>query len=278
MAQPVTTLAGRRLRAMILTALVALALAVLLTAYSFALRSSAYLSGWVLLVMMLILAGYNLRKKLTYPPLARSSTWLQFHVYIGLLSIMVFLFHTGMRIPNGPLETTLATLYVLLAGTGLVGLFLSRAIPSRLALRGPEVLFERIPVFRRQLRERAEQLVVESAEETRTTTLADFYTRRLADFLAGPRNTFRHLRQSNRPLQQLNRELRSLDRYLSEKERLIAGELSELIEAKDTLDYHHAMQSVLKGWLFVHIPLTYALLIFAVVHAVLAYAFSGEIR
>jgi len=43
--------------------------------------------------------------------------------------------------------------------------------------------------------------------------------------------------------------------------------------AKNNLDYQHALQMVLKGWLFVHIPLTYSLIVVAAVHGVLAYAF-----
>ncbi len=45
-------------------------------------------------------------------------------------------------------------------------------------------------------------------------------------------------------------------------------------DAKDALDYHHAMQGVLKGWLFVHIPLTYVTLIFIVVHVVIVHTFA----
>jgi len=34
----------------------------------------------------------------------------------------------------------------------------------------------------------------------------------------------------------------------------------------------------LKGWLFVHIPLTYSLLLASVAHIVVVYAFSGGAR
>ena len=71
-------------------------------------------------------------------------------------------------------------------------------------------------------------------------------------------------------------ELRVLERYLSTQERQTAAELAELIETKDNLDYHNAMQGALKCWLFVHIPLTYVLLPFVVVHVVLVHAFSGS--
>jgi hypothetical protein len=34
----------------------------------------------------------------------------------------------------------------------------------------------------------------------------------------------------------------------------------------------------MKGWLFVHIPLTYGLLVFSVAHVVIIYSFSGGAR
>ena len=49
------------------------------------------------------------------------------------------------------------------------------------------------------------------------------------------------------------------------------------------LRLHHVLVVVggtltMKGWLFVHIPLTYGLLVFSVAHVVIIYAFSGGAR
>jgi hypothetical protein len=67
-------------------------------------------------------------------------------------------------------------------------------------------------------------------------------------------------------------------RYLNAEEKTRMSELQVLVEQKDGLDYHHALQKVLKLWLFVHVPLTYSLLIFTFVHVVLVFAFSGGAR
>lgn len=272
------TSAGGLWRTLLWSAGAVVVTAGVLFVYSASLHNTAFLSGWILLGLMLFLAVYNLRKKLTYPPLRSSSAWLRSHLVVGFLSIVLFLLHTGLRFPDGPLEGALAALYVGLAASGILGLFLSRTVPPRLAVREEEVLFERIPRFRRELREQAEQLVVSCAEEFHTPTLADFYKDRLADFFAGPRNFWRHVYQSGRPLHRLMTDLGSLDRYFNDQEHRIAGDLAELIKAKDNLDYHHAMQGLLKGWLFVHIPLTYALLLLVAVHAWLAHAFFAGIR
>ena len=239
------------------------------------LRGTAYFTGWVLFGALVLLALYNARKKLPYPPLLGSSVWLQLHAYLGIWSLLAFLLHLRFRFPTGPFEITLAGLFAGVAGSGIVGLWLSRAVPPRLREGGEEVLFERIPMFRRRLRERAEELVVTSVRESEATTLADFYADRLEDFFRGPRNFFLHLIQSTGPLDRLTGQLDVLERYLDDGERRIARELRELIETKHQLDHQWALQGLLKGWLFVHVPLTYALAVFVAVHVVLVYYFVG---
>jgi len=267
------TFMARRWTAIVLTVLAAALLAWGMIAAYGSLHDAAYFSGWVLLGMMLFLTAYNLRKKLPYPPLLRSSTWLQLHIYVGWLTVFLFPIHIGLRVPNGPFEVTLSLLFVAVVISGIVGLVLSRASPRRLSIQGEEVLFERIPAFRRELRQQAEGIVVRSVEQAQAMTLADFYRSALADFFHGPRHTLWHLCQSSRPLRRIRNDLRSLHRYLNESERQAADELRQLVEAKDGLDYHYAMQGALKLWLFVHIPLTYVLLIFAIVHTVLVHTF-----
>ena len=82
-------------------ALVVGAVGIALYRRSLTLNDTAFLSGWTLAGVLLFLTLYNARKKLTYPPLLKSSTWLQLHVYVGLISIALFLFHVGFRVPDG---------------------------------------------------------------------------------------------------------------------------------------------------------------------------------
>ena len=50
--------------------------------------------------------------------------------------------------------------------------------------------------------------------------------------------------------------------------------LRDLVAQKHMLDYQHSLQSALRLWLFAHIPLSYSLLIFSVLHIILVHAFS----
>jgi hypothetical protein len=238
----------------------------------------AYLSGWALFVVMLVLTFYNVRKKISFLPLLTSEAWLQFHIYAGLLTAVLFLVHINYHPPKGWFDGILAALYVLVMLSGFFGLFASRAIPKRLTTRGGEVLFERIPGIRRHLQERAEALALKSVEEVRSSTIADFYLRELKFFFDGKRNFVAHLFEIRTPLNLLMNKIADLNRYLNEAERGRMDQIAILVRQKDGLDYHYSLQIVLKLWLFVHIPLTYSLLLWTLAHIVIVFAFSGGAR
>jgi hypothetical protein len=238
----------------------------------------AYLTGWVLFALTLFLTAYNLRKKIAFLPLVSSRTWMRLHSWIGMLTAIVFFMHAGRRLPRGPFEATLAALFVGVTLSGIAGWWLSSVLPRRLTSAGGEVPYERIPSIRRSLRERAEALVVAGIPTAGATTLADFYAARLSGFFAGPANFGPHLLGSRHTLNRLLADIGEIKKYLSHFEKSAAVELAALVREKDALDLHRSMQLVLKGWLFVHIPLTYAMLTFTGVHVVLVYAFSGGAR
>jgi hypothetical protein len=270
-----TTLSYRRARNSLIATVIAAAIIAVLYTQDVALWHATYTSGWLLFCSMLFLALYNARKKIPFVPLARSATWLQLHSYVGLITVVLFLMHTGFKIPNGNLEVALAILYIVVAGSGIFGLFLSRTVPSHLSIRGEEVMFERIPAFRLEVRNRARALALESVAKSDAPTIGEYYARRLAHFFEKPRHYLYHMLQSSRPRHILLSEIADLDRYLSPPEKEIAAQLNDLVCKKDDLDYSYALQLTLKGWLFVHIGLTYGLLMTAIVHATLAYAFHG---
>lgn len=235
-------------------------------------------SGWVLFGLLLALALFTIRKKLPFLPLFTAASWLQVHLYAGVLSVVLFLGHIKMAVPNGTLEIGLTVLFLLVVGSGLVGWGLSRIIPKRLTTRGSQVIYERIPEFRKRLGERAASVVEQAIEDTGTATIPDFHAKRLIAFFAGPQNFWPHLFQSNRPRVRLSNELAAMDRYLNDVERTHVGELSQLVQFKDDLDYQYAHQTMLKYWLFVHIPLTYSLLMVALVHGILMLAYYSAFR
>lgn len=241
-----------------------------------ALPDYAFLTGWVLFVAMFVLTFFNARKKLPFLPLGKAETWLQIHIYLGFFTVVLFLIHLNFRLPHGWFEITLAWLFTLVSASGVVGLFFSRTLPRRLATRGGEAIFEKIPALRHTLKTGAENLAL--GADAKSPFIAEFYTRRLAPFFAGPKNLWLHFFESRRPLNALIAELDDLRRFANDAEREKIEKLAAFVRQKDGLDYHRSLQLALKLWLFVHIPLTYGLMIFTVLHIVLVFGFSGGAR
>jgi len=275
MAQAVTTFHRRRQTHVGLLLLIGGVLLLLYFLLEFRLPRLTFVSGWVLLGLMLLLTAYNGRKKLPFLPVASSEGWLHVHIYAGWLAALIFGMHLRFRLPTGIFESLLALLFVLVTLSGIGGLWLSRTLPRRLTVLGGEVIFERIPFERKALREKARALALGSVSKTKSTTIADYYTNELDGFFARPRYFLEHLMDSEIQFNRLLRRTTELNRFLSGDERAGMEEIIKLIRAKFLLDHHYSLQLALKLWLFIHIPLTYGLLVFSAMHVALVYAFSS---
>ena len=234
-----------------------------------------YFSGIVLLAAIVFLAAYNVRKKLPFLPLGSSETWLQWHVYVGYFTFALFAVHLEFKIPTGGFEIAFSIIFAIVMLSGIGGLFLSRQIPKRLTTLGGEVIFERVPAYRHLLAERAEQLAVGSTAETQSPTLLEFYTKNLRDFFSARPPFWMNALGNTRGLQRVLEKVDDLKRYTNDQERVILDQLAVLLREKRRLDFHYALQGILKAWLFVHIPFTYSLLIFSVIHLILVFGFSA---
>jgi hypothetical protein len=266
---------SRRLRNTTLT----IAAAALVVAYAWwdALRFGRpdFNTGYLLLGIVLFLAAYNIRKKLPIVSWTTSALWLQAHIYLGLLSLIVFGTHVSWKIPDGWLEGTLATLYFATFVSGIVGLYWTRTIPPKLARVSEEFIYERIPALRNQVQQRAQQVVLETVRATGTDTLGNFFATRLQGYLEKERGWGYWLKPTSKVRKRLLAELTEITRYLSDPERKASEQLFALIRRRDDLDFHAAMQWRLKVWLFVHIGLTYPLVILVCLHGWLAHLFDG---
>jgi hypothetical protein len=238
------------------------------------LHHGSFTTGYVLLGSLFFLAMLGMRKRLTFiPAIGSVSFWMQLHIYVGLASFAIFAIHIGPRIPDGGLEIFLAVLYLLVAFSGFYGLYVTRVVPRKLSAINEEVIFERIPSMRNKIAVSARAMVLEACATSEV--LAKFYARRLVAYFERPRSLAYAINPNGRTRRQLIGEIEELDRFLAEDQRSVSRKLAVLIRKKDDLDFHQVMQGRLKVWLFVHIGMTYSLLLVAIVHGVLAHAFGG---
>jgi len=269
-----TTFRLRRQRAIITTLVLAAALYLGHGVLRIAFYPLTICTGALLFVLIILLTLFNARKKLPFLPLLKASTWMQFHAYAGWLSVFVFLLHLDWQWPHGTLNQILAALFVIVAGSGVFGMILSRTLPQRLTRSGEPIVFERIPGLSHRLLEHSDALVLKAEETTASTSVSDFYYKHLRAYLTSRPNCFLFLLGKDRAHVRITTEFKAFQRYLNEQERAIAAELADIIEAKRDLDTQYSGIFLLKSWLFIHIPLTYSLVILGVVHACIALSYT----
>lgn len=242
-----------------------------------ALRPAAIYTGFALLALVLALALFNGRKKLPFLPLMKASSWLQFHIYAGWLSVFVFLLHSGFRLPTGMLETILSVLFVIVALSGVAGLFITRLLPPAITRSGEPLVYERIPRYQHALRTEVEGIVEDAERQSGSTAMGNFYMSTLAPYFQRRSSVLLLAGNPSRHAQRILGQMDEYCRYLDEELVGSMARLRECVERKRNLDFQNAAQRLLKLWLFVHIPFTYSLIIVALVHAWVALVYGGRL-
>ncbi len=234
-----------------------------------------YYSGWFMIFLMLVLVSFYFKKKLAVIALGSGSMWAQWHYYIGIFLLIVYLKHVEYRVPDGFVEISITFFYVLVMSSGILGAFINRIFARRLSYLDEDILFERIPLYLKTLQRDVEAIIVESVENSGSTTLSDYYFENLSGFFNRHHFFFTHLLGSNYGFLRVKDGLGKQMRYLNKKEAEYALDLDNMLHKKNLLDTHFAIQSALKYWGVLHSPMAMILILVTLVHIVLVYAFRG---
>ena len=232
-----------------------------------ALRSSAGPRGGSATGLAFGIAGYGLmiyagllgaRKKVPVWRLGRAQTWMRGHLWLGLLSFPLILFHGGFH-SRGPLTAALMLLFMIVILSGIFGAAIQHFLPRVMTAQVPmETIYEEIPHVREQLRNEADQLA-ESAALIETEHENKMRFREA--YLATIRPRLEH------PAMEVFHPLRSA---LPSELHGILDDLEDLCEEQRQLNHQAKLYQCLHAWQLVHVPLSIALLVLGGVHAVMA--------
>ncbi len=231
------------------------------------------LTGWTLFSILIVLALFHLRKRLPFLPLSPSSNWLNIHTVGGFLAIGIFWLHIGTLWPDGLYEQILAFLFYASALSGIVGTLIQKIYPSRLTQSGFECIYERIPAEISELRKKAKDLLLACTHETGRDTLATHYLESLHWFFQRPRFFTSYLFGGHKGEFWVRQQFSTLEKFLNVQERGYLRKLFTLADTKRKIDLHYALQTVLKSWLMIHIPLATALMTVILWHMVVVHVY-----
>jgi hypothetical protein len=251
--------------------------------YGSGLRDPRYLDGWVLAGGMSVQLYFHIAIKAASLSPKSAMRWRKLHIFLGYLLIAVFISHSDVSLPDTGFEWALWTGFVLVTLSGIFGAYLAWSLKAKGRI-DEGVSYDRIPTLRADLARDVRAAVDETDPAAAQIPLPgiphdawimDLYANHLRDFFEGPRNFTAHLIGSQRPLKRLTDEIDNLSSYVDQQSREKLVAIKTLVVEKDRLDFARVYLGLTKGWLFVHVPVTYALTVLTVLHVIVVYAFSS---
>jgi len=231
--------------------------------------------------MMLYAGLLGARKQVPTWRIGRAQTWMRGHLWLGLLSLLLILFHAGF-VFRGPLTLILMLLFFIVIGSGILGAAIQHYVPSLMTSRVPlETIYEEIPHVRTQLREEADQLAASicgplEAEESQTVLVEiehddrerfrEVYLNKVRPYLADPEIQDAELAD---PLRS-GETFEALRRLLAPTTHGVLDDLENICEEEQQLSRQIRIYRWLHAWLLVHVTLSIALLVLGAIHAVVA--------
>ena len=250
----------------------------------------------------MIFAGLlGARKKVPIWRIGRAQSWMRGHLWLGFLSFPLIIFHSGFRFGVG-LTKGLMWMLLIVFVSGIVGAALQHFMPRLTTQRIPmETIYEQIARVRSQLVGEAENIISEASstlagsiphvseqqraasagagtvggltvasglqiDELASVKIREFFRREMQPYLAEGGARGMALADRDRS-QGIFQQLRLL---LPPHLHPSVDDLENICEEKRQLDQQTRYHHILHGWLLVHIPLSYALLLLGAVHAVIA--------
>ena len=253
--------------------------------YGNGLRDPRYLDGWVLAGGMSVQLYFHIAIKAARLSPKSAMRWRKLHIFLGYLLIAAFISHSDFALPDTGFEWALWAGFVLVTLSGIFGAYLAWSLKAKGRI-DEGISYDRIPSLRAELARDVHAAVAETDPAAAQIALPlpglphdawimDLYANHLRDFFEGPRNFTAHLIGSQRPLRRLTDEIDTLSGYVDQQSREKLAAIKNLVIEKDRLDFARVYLGLTKGWLFVHVPVTYGLTVLTVLHVLVVYAFSS---
>jgi len=233
------------------------------------------------------------RKKVPVWRVGRAKAWMRGHLWLGLLSLPMILFHSGFKF-GGTLTSTLMVLLLVVVASGIFGAVLQHLMPAMVTERIPmETIFEQIDHVRAQLIAEADGMVDAicgppdldiaavaavmpvGAAATGVATSAGvlplrrFYNREMRPFLRNEKSRSRVLINET----QASAIFEGLKKLLPSEDHETIDSLEQICEEERQLRRQVRFHHWLHGWLLLHVPLSLALLLLGCAHAIMALRF-----
>jgi hypothetical protein len=241
--------------------------------------------------LMLFAALLSLRKKFPIWRIGRAQTWMRGHLWLGLLSYPVILFHSAFSL-GGSLTTVLMILITFVIVSGLLGAALQHFMPHIITQQVPmETIYDQIGRVRTQLVAEADKLKLAfspTLEGLLSPSLSGERKMAVLTLKLVNSNTRNHLTSvyadqirpylnsdgargsalaNDRESKLLFAQMRTVTPEMLHE---VFNDIENICQEKRDLDRQARYHRILHGWLLVHVPVSAALIVLGLVHAIVA--------
>src|ERR1700737_1535974 len=253
--------------------------------------------------MMLFAGLLCAGKKFPTWRVGRAIFLMRAHLWIGFLSFPFIVFHAGFRLGSGALTQILMALFLVVFVSGIFGAVLQHYMPQVMTQRVPmETIYEQIDRVLEQLLQEAglivaeisealEQEMIRAEEAEKLAPVAGTRRKAAATVAAADERTSRKVTSffesqlkpflMSRSIQKQALANPAQAAPLFQQLRVLVPQslwpkfedLENICEEKRQLERERRLHHFLHGWLLIHIPASYALLLLSAIHAVVALRF-----
>jgi predicted membrane channel-forming protein YqfA (hemolysin III family) len=214
--------------------------------------------------LILLLAFFGIRKRWYRSTWGTLEQWLQSHIYLGVLVLIVLLFHTGGRF-NDKIAVTTLVLVAIVVASGIVGAILYVTVPRLLTEVESNLTVDEIS---EQLNQLARSMArIASGRSAPFQRIYDELLRQTQPGgLAGWRLVISRLGRKKQQESDWTRLIALVPKEEQEELRQMLVVSRQRRELLLRLIFQQRYKNVLEFWLYIHVPFTIALLVFAIVH------------
>jgi hypothetical protein len=222
--------------------------------------------------LILLLAFFGIRKRWYRSRFGTLEQWLQSHIYLGVLVLVILFFHAGGRFHDNVAVTTLVLVAIVVV-SGIAGAILYVTVPRMLTEVESNLTVEEISDQLNQLGRSMARIA--SGRSAPFQRIHDELVRQSTPgAAAGWRLLLSRLGRKKQQESDWTRLIALVPKEEQEELRQMLVVSRQRRELLLRLIYQQRYKNVLEFWLYIHVPFTIALLVFAIVHVVAVFYYG----
>lgn len=221
--------------------------------------------------IILVLMALGIRKRRYSSALGTVQGWTSAHVYLGLLTLLIISMHAGFRF-RPDVHTLAFVLLTIVVLSGILGVLLYLTIPPRLTKYEAGIQADKID---REITHIMEE--IRTLSKDKSDAFADVYRREISRAHSRGHQGWRILFREPGDLMLSNRaqELAAAAPGIPSGEFAAFQSVSRLVmqraQLETTLVAQMRLKNAMEAWLYVHVPVSIAMMIAIAVHVVVVF-------